>query len=107
MGWYQCGVCGRGVGANSVLCTACGKWCHRRCSGLKSLIPVAMAHFQGPACARRVAGGAVGVGAGVVGEVKQFYNLMDVFDCGRGAERAIRARVGSAWSNWREISAYW
>ena len=35
-----------------------------------------MAHFQSPACA----GGAVGVGAGVVGEVKQFFYLRDVLD---------------------------
>ena len=36
-GEVTCGVCGRGVGANSVLCTACGKWCHKRCSGLGRL----------------------------------------------------------------------
>ena len=34
VGRYPCGVCGRGVGADSVLCTACGKGCHKRCSGL-------------------------------------------------------------------------
>ena len=33
VGRYPCGVCGCGVGANSVLCTACGKWCHKRCLG--------------------------------------------------------------------------
>ena len=37
VGRYPCGVCGHGVGANSVLCTACGKWCHKRCSGLGRL----------------------------------------------------------------------
>ena len=25
-GQYPCGVCARGVGSNSVLCTECGKW---------------------------------------------------------------------------------
>ena len=34
-GEYQCGVCGRGVGGNSVLCTVCGKWTHHRCSDCK------------------------------------------------------------------------
>ena len=63
--WPWC--CGRGVGANSVLCTACGKWCHKRCSGLGRLSAAAVSLFQCPACA----GGAVGVGGGVVGEVKQ------------------------------------
>ena len=43
---YPCGVCGCGVGANSVLCRMCGKWCHRRCSGLRSLSAAVVAHFQ-------------------------------------------------------------
>ena len=77
---YPCGVCGCGVRANSVLCRTCGKWCHRRCSGLRSLSSAAVAHFQCSACARGQAGGAVGVAAGVAGEVKQFCYLGDVFD---------------------------
>ncbi len=26
---WPCGCCGRGVGANSILCSVCDKWCHR------------------------------------------------------------------------------
>ena len=37
LGRYPCGVCGRGVGVNSILCTQCDRWCHKRCSGLRSL----------------------------------------------------------------------
>ena len=51
VGRYPCGVCGGGVGANSVLCITCDKWCHKRCSGLRSLKAAAVAHFQCPACA--------------------------------------------------------
>ena len=83
---YPCGVCGRGVGANSVLCTACGKWCHKRCSGLGRLSGAAVSLFRCPACARGGAGGAVGVGGGIVGEVKQFCYLGDVLECGGGPE---------------------
>lgn len=36
-GKWLCGCCGRGVEANSVLCTRCNKWCHQRCSGLRNL----------------------------------------------------------------------
>ena len=36
-GEYPCGVCGRGVGVNSILCTECRKWIHKRCSGLRSV----------------------------------------------------------------------
>ena len=30
---WPCGVCGRGVGSNSIQCTSCKKWVHRKCSG--------------------------------------------------------------------------
>jgi len=30
-----CGICGRGVGSNSIQCTSCQKWVHRKCSGIK------------------------------------------------------------------------
>ena len=59
VGRYPCGVCGRGVGVNSVLCTACGKWCYKRCSGLGCLSAVAVSLFRCLACARGGAGGAV------------------------------------------------
>ena len=35
MGEYPCGVCGRGVRENSILCVRCQKWCHKRCSRLR------------------------------------------------------------------------
>jgi len=27
--WWRCGVCGRGVGNNSIQCTRCKKWVHK------------------------------------------------------------------------------
>jgi len=32
---WPCGVCGRGVGNNSIQCTSCQKWVHRKFSGIK------------------------------------------------------------------------
>jgi len=32
---WPCDVCGRGVGNNSIHCTGCQKWVHRKCSGIK------------------------------------------------------------------------
>jgi len=29
------GVCGKGISNNSVQCTGCQKWVHRKCSGIK------------------------------------------------------------------------
>ena len=34
-GRFPCGVCGKGVGVNSIMCTKCNKWVHGKCSGLK------------------------------------------------------------------------
>ena len=32
---WPCGVCGKGVQANSVQCTVCKKWIHKRYSGVR------------------------------------------------------------------------
>jgi len=32
---WPCGVCDRGVGNNSIQCTTCHKWVHRKSSGIK------------------------------------------------------------------------
>jgi len=31
---WPCGVCGRCVGSNSIQCTSCHKWVHKKCSGI-------------------------------------------------------------------------
>ena len=45
---WACGCCGKEVGSNSILCTECKNWCHKRCSGLKRLTGVQ--NFQCPEC---------------------------------------------------------
>jgi len=32
---WPCGVCNKGVGSNSLQCTSCQKWVHKKCSGIK------------------------------------------------------------------------
>ena len=32
---WPCGVCSKGVGRNSLQCTSCQKWIHKKCSGVK------------------------------------------------------------------------
>ena len=34
-----CGICGKRVMANSVLCVKCGKWIHGRCAKVKRVTP--------------------------------------------------------------------
>ena len=39
---FACGVCSKGVGSNSLQCTSCQKWVHKKCSGIKgSMLKVA------------------------------------------------------------------
>ena len=38
---FPCGVCELGVGANSIMCTSCKKWVHKRCSGIKGRLKTA------------------------------------------------------------------
>jgi len=33
-GKYSCGICMKGVGSNSIKCTSCNTWIHKRCSGI-------------------------------------------------------------------------
>jgi len=35
---WPCGVCGRGVGNDSIQCTSCKKWVHRKFSGIKGKV---------------------------------------------------------------------
>ena len=46
-GSYLCGVCGRGVGSNSIRCNTCRKLCHKPCSGLATLN---VQNFSCPTC---------------------------------------------------------
>jgi len=42
---WPCGVCGRGIGNNSIQCTSCRKWVHRRCSTIKGSMYKVMKSF--------------------------------------------------------------
>ena len=39
-GKFPCGICGKEVGSNSIVCTACNKWIHGRRSGIKGRVGV-------------------------------------------------------------------
>ena len=76
-GQNPCGICGRGVGANSILCAACKKWCHHKCTGLKSS---GVTDFVFLVCDRSrqislVADESIVPSAGTIEEVTQFSYL--------------------------------
>ena len=101
-GRYSCGVCGWAVWVNSVLRVACNKWCHKRCSGLRSLNQVV--NFRCPACNWGRIGDVVGEDIGVDGEVVErvgeFCYLGDVMACEGGSDIAMKCRTAAAWLKW-------
>ena len=105
-GKWPCGCCGRGVGANSILCVMCNKWCHRKCSGLKRVVGVK--NFQCPACkrgSRKEDVSEILTTRGKLEEVQEFCYLGDVLDGEAGTEKALRTRVAKAWRKWKEMAS--
>jgi len=51
---WPCRVCGRRVGSNSVQCTSCQKWVHKRCSGIKGSMHKVMRSFICRGCSNPV-----------------------------------------------------
>ena len=108
-GKWPCAVCRAGVGANSINCSACKQWVHKKCSGLTGSLNVA-----GFVCSRCVHGGVREIvevrrameidGDGKVERVGKFCYLGDMIGSGGGAEEASRARVRCAWAKFRELS---
>ena len=99
MGEYPCGVCGRGVRANSILCVRCQKWCHKRCSRLRSLRGVV--DFCCPSCSRQRSDGDAEdlvVDGEVVQKVLDFRYLGDVLGSEGGSDRALKCRTRATWS---------
>ena len=105
-----CGVCGERVGCNSIQCTKCQKWVHRRCSDVPrqvSLLPC-----RDIFVCRTCLGHNCSVveklkfktDEDVLEEVEKFCYLVDMISCFGGASEAVIARIGSAWRKLRELS---
>ena len=111
-GAHPCGVCRAGEGANSILCTGCGKWVHRRCSGVKGVLSVAAKIF----CCRRCKGNIpqaniddqddLTVDEETYGRVESFCNLGDVLDASGGVESKVRAQVQCGWKKFHELAPF-
>jgi len=51
---WPCGVCGRGVGSNSIQCTSCHKRVHKKCCGIKGSMYKVMRSFICRGCSNTV-----------------------------------------------------
>ena len=102
-----CGVCGTRVKCNSVLCTACGKWVHARCTDKKKVLVYVNKYFVCKKCRSMVknfkgsADEKLGDG---VETVSKFTYLRDRLNATGGCEMAVKARSRIDWMKFRECS---
>ena len=107
-GKFLCGVCRAGVGDNSIFCTGCKHWIHKRCSGITGILRE-NPDFRCQRClgtARPIDARPlkeVRVGEDTLDVVDSFCYLGDMVCAGGGCERAIIARSRSAWGKFREL----
>ena len=99
-GKWPCGICKEGVGRNSIKCTKCHKWIHKRCSKIKGKLKED-AQFQCSLCVlgQDTQSSVKGVGSGetVLGQdcelerVDRFCYLGDMLGSG-GVQRRLRVQ---------------
>ena len=107
----RCGVCGERVGCNSIQCTKCQRWVHRR----RSDVPrqVSLLSCSDVFVDRTCLGHNCSVeeklefkrDEDVLEEVENFCYLGDTISCYGGASEAVSTRIGSAWKKFRELSS--
>ena len=107
-GKWPCAVCKKGVGANSIQCTKCDRWVHRKCSGVKGLMSNMVTTFECKICLEGDTDGGIAeldLGDGVKFEcVKTFCYLGDMLNGEGGSVSATVVRVRCAWKKFRELS---
>ena len=101
-----CGVCGKRVKANSILCAGCRKWVHKRCSGVKGALKKVEGVFRCKTCVKGVLDmeKEKGMSCGVE-RVDSFVYLGNKLNAGGGCLSAVTARVRVGWMKFRELSA--
>ena len=102
-----CGVCGTRVMSNSVLCTACGKWVHARCTNKKKVAVYLNINFVCKKCRSMVKnfkGPADEKLSDGVETISKFTYLGDRLNATGGCETAVTARSRIGWMKFRECS---
>ena len=106
-GKWPCGVCGKGLQANSVQCTLCKQWIHKRCSGVRGDLSRVADGFRCRRCDVTIQEVDPAEDLMVDGEtyecVKSFCCLGDTLDGDGGADFAATARINNGWMKFREI----
>ena len=90
------------LGSNSLQCTRCQKWVHKKCSGIKGSMSKAAKSFICSGCLNLVtSAGRTGVDIGASAKlelVDKFCYLGDILSVDGDADAAVEARI----RNWLE-----
>jgi len=94
---WPCGVCGGCVGSNSIQCTSCHKWVHKKCSSIKGSMYKVMRSFIFRGCSNPVistGNTSVNIGARANLEVvDKFCYLGDMLSVDGDANAAVEAII--------------
>jgi len=104
---WPCGACSRGNGNNSIQCTSCQKWVHRKCSGIKGSMYKVMKTFICRGCTNPVTStGCTSVDAGVNANlelVDKFCYLGDMLSADRDADASVKTKIQIGWNKFRQL----
>jgi len=99
---WPCGVCSKGVGSNSLQCTSCQKWVHKKCSGIKGSMSKVVKSFICRGCLNPVTSAgrtSVDIGASAKLELVDKFYLGDMLSVVGDADAAVEARIRIGWNN--------
>ena len=102
---FLCGVCFKGVGNNSILCSNCHSYIHKRCSGIRGRLREDN-NYVCPACANPTDVAPpmeFFLDGSNLEAVSTFCYLGEMIGDIGGCFDAITARVKSAWKKFREL----
>jgi len=107
-GKRPCGVCGRGVGNNSMKCTSCPKWVQGKCSGIKGRMYKVMKTCICRGCVNPVTGtGRTSVDIGVNANlelVEKFCYLGDMLSVDGDGNAAVENRIRVGWNKLHRLT---
>ena len=108
------GVCREQVDCNSIQCTKCQRWVHRRCSDVPWQVSLLSCRnvFDYRTCLGNCSVNNCSVeeklqvkrGEDIFEEVERFCFLGDMISYGGASEAVSAARIGSVWRKFRELS---
>lgn len=107
---FPCSVCTRGVGSNSIRCTGCRLWTHKRCTGVSGSLRAVVTTFLCKRCKGEVIETRadeelkeVLVMNDIYEAVNRFCYLGDMLDASGGCEAAVSTRIKCGWKKFREL----